>query len=148
MAGPLLAAAAIFLVVRGRDATPGGSMPTEPAVRFKGSMHIAVVRDRGGDQRRLLGEVRIQPGDRLRVEVSLDESRPVEVGFLGKDGTWLPLLAPALMEAGTHFSERAARFDDTPTEGWILAGYPEDVKHAKASHSFDDVSVVAIVTEP
>lgn len=61
-------------------------------------------------------------------------------GLLGKDGSWLVLLTPALLEAGTHFSERSARFDDAPTEGWILAGEPQTVEGARATHDFSQVA--------
>jgi hypothetical protein len=147
IAAPVLAAAAVLLVVRGRE-NPLVPVANEPAVRFKGGMQIAVVRDRSGDQSRILGEVHVRPGDRLRVEVAIDDAQPIEVGFLGKDGTWVPLLAPALIEAGTHFSERAARFDDTPTEGWILAGHPDAVNRAKTTRVFDDVRIMVVVVEP
>jgi hypothetical protein len=148
VAAPLLAAAALLFLVR-MPTTPLVPAVTEPAVRFKGKMQVAVVRDRNGDQSRIATEVRVRPGDRLRVEVSIDEARSIEVGFLGKDGTWVLLLAPAFIEAGTHFSERAARFDDMPTEGWIIAGIPDDVSRARSRREgFEDVSVIPVIAEP
>lgn len=155
--GPILAAAALFLLLlRGGETDPlrGGPPPPssttmrpEPPTRFKGKVQIAVVRDRMGEQTRIATEVPVKPGDRLRVEVSVDDERPIEVGFLGKDGTWVLLLAPTLVEAGTHYSERSARFDETPTEGWILAGAPDLVQRARTSTSFADVSALPVVVE-
>ena len=150
---PLLAAAALLLIVRGRPGDPGVADPIlvapGPSIRFKGKkLQLAVVRDRQGDQSRVATEITVRPDDRLRVEVGVDDARPIEVGFLGKDGTWVLLLAPAVLEAGTHLSERSARFDDTPTEGWIVAGDPDDVARAKTTRAFDDVSVIPVVVEP
>jgi hypothetical protein len=146
----LAAAAAFALVARNGIQLPGADAATseQPALRFKGKLQLAVIRDRSGDQTRSATEVRVRPGDRLRAEISVDDSRPVEVGFLGKDGTWVLLLAPALVEAGTYFSDRAAQFDETPTEGWVLAGRPEDVSRAKSERSFENVSAIPVVAEP
>jgi hypothetical protein len=149
VAGPLLAAALVFHVVRrpsSRD-DPSPAPTTESANRFKGDIQLAVVLDRGGDQRRLTTEVAVRPGDRVRVEIGVDSARPLVVGMLGKDGTWVVLLAPATLEAGTHFSERAAKFDDTPTEGWIVAGHPDDVERARMTKSFDKVRAIPVVVE-
>jgi hypothetical protein len=149
--GLSLLAAAAALVLLARDgivvAAPDAAV-TEPAVHFKGKLQLAVIRDRSGDQTRSATEIRVRPGDRLRAEISVDDSRPVEIGFLGKDGTWIVLFAPALVQAGTYFSDRAAQFDETPTEGWILAGRPEDVSRAKAARSFEEVSAIPVVAEP
>ena len=145
----LAAAAALVLVTRSALQTTGEDAATsEPSIRFKGKLQLAVIRDRRGEQTRTATEVRVRPGDRLRAEISVDDSRPVEVGFLGRDGTWVLLLAPALVEAGTYFSERAAEFDEAPTEGWIIAGRPEAVSRARSEISFDDVSAIPVVAEP
>ncbi|AKU98737.1 hypothetical protein AKJ09_05401 [Labilithrix luteola] len=146
----LVAAAGLALVAQnGIPLTGGdGAGSGQSAIRFKGKLQLAVIRDRSGDQTRSATEVRVRPGDRLRAEISVDYSRPVEVGFLGKDGTWVLLLAPALVEAGTYFSDRAAQFDEAPTEGWILAGRPEDVKRAKSERSFENVRAIPVVAEP
>jgi hypothetical protein len=145
----MMAAAAVLLLVRtGAQTTEPSFVSSEPSVRFKGKQQIAVIRDRQGEQSRLTTEVRVRSGDQIRAEISVDETRPVEVGFLGKDGTWILLLAPALVEAGTYFSERAALFDETPTEGWVIAGHPEEVSRAKTTRSFDEVSVLPVIAEP
>jgi hypothetical protein len=146
IAGTFLAAAAVLLVISNRE--PASNPPNGAAIRFKGGMQVAIIRDRAGDQARLIGEVRVRPGDRLRAEISVDDSRPLEVGFLGKDGTWILLHAPVLVEAGTYFSERAAEFDSSPTEGWVIAGRPEDVSRARTTRSFGDVSALPVVAEP
>jgi hypothetical protein len=146
----LAAAAAFALVARNGIQLPGADAAAseQPAIRFKGKLQLAVIRDRSGDQTRSATEVRVRPGDRLRAEISVDDSRPVEVGFLGRDGTWVLLLAPALVEAGTYFSDRAAEFDETPTEGWIVAGRPDDVNRTKSERSFENVSAIPVLAEP
>ncbi len=149
-AGSVFAAAAVLLLIArpGSELARADAAVTEPSIRFKGKMQLAIIRDRRGEQTRSATEVRVRPGDRLRAEISVDDSRPVEVGFLGKDGTWVLLLAPALVEAGTYFSERAAEFDETPTEGWIIGGRPEAVLRARSQRSFDEVSTISVVAEP
>jgi len=147
--GTMMAAAAAPRLVRTSSENTGpSSVSSEPSVRFKGKQQIAVIRDRRGEQSRITTEVRVRPGDQIRAEISVDETRPIEVGFLGKDGTWILLLAPALVEAGTYFSERAARFDESPTEGWVIAGHPEEVSRAKTTRAFDEVSVLPVIAEP
>jgi hypothetical protein len=53
-----------------------------------------------------------------------------------------------LLDAGTHFSEQAARFDDEPTDGWVLAGAPEDVERARRTREFLGVAVLPILASP
>ena len=149
-AGSILAAAAVILLLvrTGPQLVTTDAAVGEPTIRFKGKMQLAIIRDRRGEQIRSATEVRVRPGDRLRAEISVDDSRPVEVGFLGKDGTWVLLLAPSFVEPGTYFSERAAEFDETPTEGWIIAGRPEAVSRARSEGSLSDVSAIPVVAEP
>jgi len=149
-AGSVLAAAAVLVLVArsGPHLSTADAAVGEPSIRFKGKMQLAIIRDRRGEQARTATEVRVRPGDRLRAEVSVDDSRPVEIGFLGRDGTWVLLLAPSVLEAGTYFSDRAAEFDEAPTEGWIIAGRPEAVDRARHERSFADVSVIPVVAEP
>jgi hypothetical protein len=151
IATPILAAAAaVFFLVRSpetRAPTTVAPSTSAPATRFKGTIQLAVVRDRSGAQERLTSEVPVKPGDRIRVEVGVDDERPIVAGVLGKDGTWVVVLAPALLEAGTHLSERSARFDETPTEGWVLAGQPEEVERARMTRVFDSVTAIPIVIE-
>ena len=149
-AGSVLAAAAVLLFVArtAPELAMADAAVSEPSIRFKGKLQLAIIRDRRGDQTRTATEVRVRPGDRVRAEISVDDSRPVEVGFLGDDGTWVSLLTPTLVEAGTYFSDRAAEFDETPTEGWIIAGRPEAVSRARLSRSFTDVSVIPVLAEP
>jgi hypothetical protein len=109
--------------------------------RFKGGLVVAVVRDRGGRQERLAGPFPVRAGDRVRVEVSTDRDRPLAAGLLTDEGEWVTLLAPVALEAGTHYSELAARFDESPTRATLLVGDPEDVERARASRDF--VRVVA-----
>ena len=149
-AGSFLAAAAVLVLVArsGPHLATADAAVSEPSIRFKGKMQLAIIRDRRGEQARIATEVRVRPGDRLRAEVSVDDSRPIEIGFLGRDGTWVLLMAPSELEAGTYFSDRAAEFDEAPTEGWIIAGRPEAVDRARQELSFADVSAIPVVAEP
>ena len=150
------AAAAIFLVARPQTAAPPApiALATTSAttadptgVRFKGKPQIAVVRERDGGQARLGIDAGIRAWDRLRVEISVDAPTTLEVGVLSEDGAWVTLLPAKMLTPGTHFSPKAVRFDDAPTAGWIIAGSPEQVEHARQSREFDDVAVVRLHVE-
>jgi hypothetical protein len=131
------------------SAPRGQSYGALPETRFKGGTQLAAVIEHGGQQERVTREVRARPGDRLRIEVSIDEGqRAIVAGVLEKNGTWTPLLSAALLDAGTHFSERAVRFDDKPTDGWVLAGAPEDVERARRTREFLGVAVLPILASP
>jgi hypothetical protein len=150
IAAPMLAAAAaVFFVVRPVP-SPAPRLPMESTARtrFKGDLQLTIVRDRDGYQQKLSAEVPVRPRDRIRVEIGVSDERPIVVGMFGKDGTWVPLLLPAVLEAGTHISERAAQFDDSPTEGWILAGHPDAVESAKKTRIFDEIMAIPVVREP
>ncbi|MBX3228487.1 MAG: hypothetical protein KIT84_07535 [Labilithrix sp.] len=148
IATPFVAAAALFLILRRGDHDPTMVEPTPSGeTRFKGGVQLSAIRDRDGWQERVSGEIAVRPGDRLRVDVAIDSERPVVVGFLGNDGSWSVLLAPTLLEAGSHLSERVARFDDSPTEGVILAGPPDAVEAARESRDFDGLAVLPVVWE-
>src|SRR6202011_3209619 len=88
------------------SATSGGQSPGPTGEsHFKGGLVVAVVRDRAGHQERLIGPFTVRAGDRIRVEVSSDGERPLSAGLLTDEGTWVTLLAPTILEAGTHYSE-------------------------------------------
>lgn len=149
IAAAAVAAAATLLLFRSREKPPI-ALPVagDPVTRFKGKIQLAAVRDRNGDQARTTSEVRVRPGDRLRAEIGIDDTRPLEVGFLGNDDSWVLLVAPRVVEPGTHFSERAARFDESPTEGLIIVGHPDAVERARRTRVFDEVGVLPVVVEP
>lgn len=150
VSGAVLAVAAVVLFFRGSRTAPLTRAPSieVEATRFKGDFQLAAIRERAGDQARLTNEVAVRSGDRIRVEVGVDGARPLEVGFLGKDGTWVLLLAPTILEAGTAFSEHSARFDDKPTEGWIIAGHPDAIDRARSTRDFGGVRVMSVRAEP
>ena len=125
---------------------PAPEVPSATS-RFKGGIGLAVVRERSGAQERVAGAVRVRPGDRLRIEVSLDQEQPIVAGILDADGTWAPLLVPTTLEAGTHFSDQAARFDASFTEGWVIAGPPDDVARARTTRDLHGVTVVPVQRE-
>lgn len=120
----------------------------EPDTRFKGGMQIAVVRDRGGLQTRFSGPVVVKPGDRLRVEVALDREQAILGAVLSDDGNYLELMPEGVRGAGTYFSERSAKIDETPTRGTIVIGSPEAVARARATKQFDGVATLRVEWEP
>jgi predicted anti-sigma-YlaC factor YlaD len=145
---PALAmAAAIFMLVRAPGPDSRAVLPDEPSLRFKGKVELAVIRDRDGVQERLTVEVPIRPGDRIRVEVGVAHERPILAGVLGKDGSWLPLVLPTTIEAGSYLSPKSARYDTSPSEGWILAGFPEEVERAKATRAFEGITAIPVVVD-
>lgn len=153
---PLAAAAAILLLTRsaplaGVGVDPVGPAPStgsaapareerlligeqpprrDPDTTFKGGAQIAVIRERGSQQERFVGVVRVRPGDRLRVEVALDREQAILGGVLADDGSYLELMPQGVRGAGTHFSERSAKIDASPTRGTILIGAPDAVARA------------------
>jgi hypothetical protein len=152
----LVAAAAVLLLVRsnvqeGSLVTPSASPTTAPAPgdleRFKGGVSVAVVRERDGAQERMVGEMGVRANDRVRVEVSVDRSQPISAAILEDDGTFTMLLAPAMLDRGTHYSERAARFDERPTHGVILVGEPSAVERAHTTRNFDGLTVIKLHPE-
>ena len=165
---PLAAAAAILLLARsGPLATatptppttvsriqmapfpgaPAGEREREPETQFKGGPQVAVIRERGAQQARFSGAVRVRPGDRIRVEVALDREQAILGAVLGDDGTYLELMPESLRGPGTHFSEKSARFDDAPTRGTILIGTRDAVARARATHLLDGVTTVRVEWE-
>lgn len=152
LAAPLAAAAALVFLVRSPAAPVRGLTPKAPdllasaeATRastsptaettFKGGVQAAIIRDRAGAQERLVEDVRVEPGDRLRVEIGLDHEQVITAALLGDDGSWLELLPGTSLGPGTHFSERAARVDASPMSGTLLVGAPDAVARARASRA-------------
>jgi predicted anti-sigma-YlaC factor YlaD len=148
---PLVAAAAVLLVVRER---PEGHAPTpvEPPasldLHFKGGVTAVVIRERDGQQERLAGPLHVRAGDRIRLEVSTDETQPLTAGLLTDEGAWVPLLASSMVARGTHYSELAARFDDTPTRATLLLGTPSAVDQAKRTRDFTGLLAWRLTSEP
>jgi hypothetical protein len=149
LAAPL-AAAAIFVLL----ARPAAGPLLEPAAqtaRFKGgepAVFAIVEHGRGAEQERVTGEVRVRAGDRVRVEVSVDHPSPIVAGVLEDDGAWTQLLAPAELDAGTHFSDLAARFDDPVRPARILVGAPEAVARGRTGGDLAGVVVLRILPAP
>jgi hypothetical protein len=152
---PLLAAAIVLLVVRARPpasgSSGGGVEPpgtTLPETHFKGGLVVAVVRERAGHQDRLTGPFQVRANDRIRVELSNDQEGGLSAGLLTDEGEWVPLLAPTTLEAGTHYSELAARFDESPTSATLLAGEPGAVDRARRTRDFAGVVAWRVTSEP
>lgn len=148
--GPVLAAAAVAVLWLRLPADAPRVVPvsSEGAERFKGGFSITVVRERAGRQERLMGPIEVEPSDRIRLEIAVDREGPVAAGLLSGDGSWAPLLAPASLTAGTHYSELAARFDDTPTDAVLLVGPPAAVDRARATRNFDGVLAWRVRSAP
>jgi hypothetical protein len=161
---PLAAAAAILFLVRSEplSVSPPPAVPTvtriqmaplssapavEPDTQFKGGRQVAVVRERAGDQARFSGSVAVRPGDRIRVEVALDHEQAILGAVLGDDGSYLELMPDAVRGPGTHFSEKSAKFDASPTHGTIIVGSREAVARARATRQLDGVATVRIEWE-
>jgi hypothetical protein len=122
--------------------------PSADGARFKGGLTVAVVRERGGAQERVAGPFEVRPGDRIRVEIGVDREEAITAGLLADDGTWTVLAAPATLAAGTHYSELAARFDDSPTQAFLLVGSPVDVARARSVGRFDEVIAWRVTSAP
>ncbi len=115
-------------------AANGGQLNTDTTgTAFKGGTQLAVIRERDGVQKRFTGEVTVRKGDRLRIEVALDHSANILGGVLAEDGTFLDLLHEGDRGNGTFYSEEAARFDDSPTRGYVIVGPKDAVLHARAA---------------
>jgi hypothetical protein len=143
LATPLLAAAALLLLVRGRPrqeiVVPGAgpSAPVESGeMRFKGELSVAVIRERDGRQERIVGPFGVRAADGIRIEMSVDREGPVTAGLLTDGGDWIVLLAPTALTPGTHYSEHAARFDETPTRATLLVGTPSAIDRARHTRDF------------
>ncbi len=161
---PLALAAAVLLFLRrtepndlSAETAPIVSAPPtavamrepDPETTFKGSLQVAVIRERSGvGQSRFLGKVKVKEGDRLRLEVALDREQAIVGGVIGDDGSYLELMPNGVRGAGTHFSEKSARIDATPTSGTIIIGTPEAVARARATKSFEGVTAVRVEMEP
>jgi hypothetical protein len=156
VAGPLLAAAAVLLFVRGRQAPTEVSSRVDTAsspsgsgdVRFKGELSVAAIRARAARQDRLVGSFGVRAGDAVRVEVSVDQEGPLTAGLLTDEGEWVVLLAPAVLTAGTHYSEESVRFDASPTRATLLVGDPSAVQRARGSRDFKGLIAWRVTSEP
>jgi hypothetical protein len=154
VAPALLTAAALVLLVRSRaddlaEAGAGaqGSARVTESVRFKGARPIAAIRERGAAQDRFAGVVRVRAGDALRLEVALDAEAELAAGLLGEDGSFVELITPKRLAPGTHFSELAARFDEKPMPGWLIAGEPALIERARKAHEPESVSALRVEVE-
>ena len=158
LVGPTAAAAALLLWLRanpvvlvstGPDVGAASSAAPAPDVaRFKGGIAVAAIRERDGRQERLSGPFEVQASDRIRIEISVDRDEPVTAGLLSNDGRWTVLEAPVALSAGTHYSDLAARFDETPTDAILLVGSPADVERARKSRNFDGVVAWRVASSP
>lgn len=154
VAAPVIAAAAMaLLVLRARPPEPTSVPGPEPTAqsgetRFKGKLSVAVIRERDGRQERIVGPFEVRASDRIRIEVSIDREAPLTAGLLTDGGEWVVLLAPVALSPGTHYSEGAAHFDETPTKATLLVGSPNAVDRARRTRDFDGLIAWRITNEP
>lgn len=156
LAGPVVAAAAaVLLWLRASPdsrapSASAGVASSEPSdrVRFKGELSVAVIRERGGKQERLTGPFEVEPSDRIRIEMAVDRDEPVTAGLLSPDGTWTLLQEAVTLGGGTHYSDLSARFDESPTDAWLLVGSPKEVERARSLRVFDRVVAWRIKSAP
>lgn len=169
---PLAAAAALLLFLRRPDASsieehvprvasshaasttiattsdmPENAPDPSPETRFKGGVHVAVVRERGAEQERFASTTFVHSGDRLRIEVALDHEQVIVAGVFGDDGSYLELMPASVRGAGTHFSEHSVRIDAHPTRGTIAVGSPEAMAKARATQDFGDLTTLRLDVE-
>jgi hypothetical protein len=145
-------AAGLFFVLRTPAVPIGIALDPGPSgVAFKGeAVQLAVIRERGGEQVRLLGGaegVRVRAGDRLRAEVALDHAGPVQIALVRDDGKRWTLLAPTALEAGIAFSPESIRFDAEPFSGRLFAGETAQVEQAILRGETKGVRVIRIQSE-
>jgi|HubBroStandDraft_4_1064222.scaffolds.fasta_scaffold302441_2 hypothetical protein len=155
--GPVLAAAAVLVLWLRAPPTlapvpvstsASSSTRSTDIERFKGGLSVAVIRERDGRQERLMGPFEVQASDRIRLEISSDREKPVTAGLLSDDGTWTLLQAPLALGVGTHYSDLAAAFDDTPVDVLLLVGSPADVERARRVRSFEDLVAWRVKSTP
>lgn len=125
----------------------GATGADDQGTSFKGSVQIAVVRERAGAQARLLGEVEVRSGDRLRVEVALDREQAILGAVIADDGAYLEIMPARVRGRGTHYSEKSARIDAHPIAGTIVIGTPEAVAKARTTMKFDGLITMRVQPE-
>jgi hypothetical protein len=150
-----LVAAAVLLMLRARPMQQGSVPRLESAApaesgeaRFKGKLSVIAIRERDGQQERIVGPFTVRASDRVRIEVSVDRDGPVTAGLLTDGGDWIVLLAPVALAAGTHYSEQAARFDETPTKATLLVGRPSAVDRARRTRDFEGLVAWRVTNGP
>lgn len=157
MWGPALAAAAaVALIVLWPATGPdggglkplGGGGGGDDVVRLKGGPKVALIVLRDGVQTRHEGATTLRPGDRLRVEVTVPEAAVVTAGILADDGTWVPLLEGARLEAGTHTPTKTLTADAQPLKAHLLVGSPEAVAAARRSGDLSGLLALPIDGAP
>lgn len=105
--------------------SPGVSGTDVIRLRGPDTMRAVVLRD--GAQMRLDGEIDGRPGDRIRIELELAAAAKMTIGAWTDDRQWIPLSESESLDAGRHFVDGSVVLDDEPTEGWLLAGPPQEV---------------------
>ena len=125
----------------------GATGADDQGTSFKGSVQIAVVRERAGAQSRLLGDVEVRSGDRLRVEVALDREQAILGAVIADDGAYLEIMPARIRGRGTHYSEKSARIDEHPIAGTIVIGTPEAVAKARTTMKFDGLITMRVQPE-
>jgi hypothetical protein len=149
LATALALAAGAVLVVRSQEAPlhidhTQTVEPGEGPVRFKGGLQTATIVEHAGTQSRQTGDLTLDPGDRIRLEIALDHDVRLAAGVLTEDGEWAELQPPALLGSGTHYSEQSVTFEREVPNGWVLVGREDAVARAKKSRDFHEVTAIRL----
>ena len=116
-------------------------------VAFKGGIQLAIVRDRAGLQERFAGAITVRPGDKIRVELSLDAPGTWMAGVVTSRGEFVVVMEESARDAGTHFSEAALRIDGTQMDGTLVVGSRAAIDAARAASNLDALTTMPITWE-
>lgn len=150
VASAVVLAAGTLLFVHAQSASAPNVPPvavesSEGPIRFKGGTQVAIIVEHDGSQTRETGaSLGLEPGDRIRAEIALDHDERIVAGALADNGEWAELEPPAMLNAGTHYSEQSVVFSGEVPPGWILIGKVDDVARARRTHDFHDVKSIRI----
>lgn len=123
------------LAGRANDSAVATGSPTTQAESLvtKGFQPLRIIRKRGEEQRTLVGDVTVVPGDRVRLSFDLEHSGRIVGGVLLDEGGWQQLFQGDFA-AGSHTPLATLRADDEPGGGLLLVGPPDAVARAREGH--------------
>ena len=139
----LLAAAALLIAVVGRSLLTGPAETAPPGERLKGGPILAAIILREGTQRRETGSVRVRAGDRVRLEVTVEQAGPLRVELQEADAA-PRVFFDAPVAAGVTALPEALAVDARPTDATFRAGRPEVL----ATQGAPDVATLHLTSGP
>lgn len=108
------------------------------------SVAVILRHARDGHQSRHQTEAEAQPGDRFRVEVTLDRSAELEAVLIDEAGARTVLTPRRVFPAGTQVLEPTFTFDARPYTARVVAGPPEAVARVLAGQPDARASTVRL----